>query len=201
MICRTILNETSYFGKGAIKEIANEVINRGLKKVMLVTDKDLLKFKVATKVCDILDEAKIDYEIYDKIKANPTIKNVTEGVDFCKQCGADVIVAVGGGSAIDTSKAIAIIMKNPEFADVRSLEGASPTKHKAMPIIAVSTTSGTAAEPTPAKDNSTSFTSAKNTPPQSMIAPSPKKLTHAKMPNKTTIPLGIAIALSLLALL
>ena len=148
MICRTILNETSYFGKGAIKEIANEVINRGLKKVMLVTDKDLLKFKVATKVCDILDEAKIDYEIYDKIKANPTIKNVTEGVDFCKQCGADVIVAVGGGSAIDTSKAIAIIMKNPEFADVRSLEGASPTKHKAMPIIAVSTTSGTAAEVT-----------------------------------------------------
>lgn len=115
---------------------------------MLVTDKDLLKFKVATKVCDILDEAKIDYEIYDKIKANPTIKNVTEGVDFCKQCGADVIVAVGGGSAIDTSKAIAIIMKNPEFADVRSLEGASPTKHKAMPIIAVSTTSGTAAEVT-----------------------------------------------------
>ena len=148
MICRTILNETSYFGKGAIKEIANEVNNRGLKKVMLVTDKDLLKFKVATKVCDILDEAKIDYEIYDKIKANPTIKNVTEGVDFCKQCGADVIVAVGGGSAIDTSKAIAIIMKNPEFADVRSLEGASPTKHKAMPIIAVSTTSGTAAEVT-----------------------------------------------------
>ena len=147
-ICRTILNETSYFGKGAIKEIANEVHNRGLKKVMLVTDKDLIKFKVATKVIDILDEAKIDYEIYDKIKPNPTLTNVTEGVDFCKKCQADVIVAVGGGSAIDTSKAIAIIMKNPEFADVRSLEGASPTKHKAMPIIAVSTTSGTAAEVT-----------------------------------------------------
>ena len=147
-ICRTILNETSYFGKGAIKEIANEVHNRGLKKVMLVTDKDLIKFKVATKVIDILDEAKIDYEVYDKIKPNPTLKNVTEGVEFCKICQADVIVAVGGGSAIDTSKAIAIIMKNPEFADVRSLEGASPTKHKAMPIIAVSTTSGTAAEVT-----------------------------------------------------
>ena len=147
-ICRTILNETSYFGKGAIKEIANEVHNRGLKKVMLVTDKDLIKFKVATKVIDILDEAKIDYEVYDKIKPNPTLKNVTEGVEFCKNCQADVIVAVGGGSAIDTSKAIAIIMKNPEFADVRSLEGASPTKHKAMPIIAVSTTSGTAAEVT-----------------------------------------------------
>lgn len=147
-ICRTILNETSYFGKGAIKEIANEVHNRGLKKVMLVTDKDLIKFKVATKVIDILDEAKIDYEVYDKIKPNPTLKNVTEGVEFCKNCQADVLVAVGGGSAIDTSKAIAIIMKNPEFADVRSLEGASPTKHKAMPIIAVSTTSGTAAEVT-----------------------------------------------------
>ncbi len=148
MISRTILNETSYFGKGAIKEIANEVKNRGLKKVMLVTDKDLIKFNVATKVCDVLDEAKIAYEIYDKIKPNPTIENVTEGVDFCKKCGADVLVAVGGGSSIDTSKAIAIIMKNPEFADVRSLEGASPTKHKAMPIIAVSTTSGTAAEVT-----------------------------------------------------
>ncbi len=148
MISRTILNETSYFGKGAIKEIANEVKNRGLKKVMLVTDKDLIKFNVATKVCDVLDEAKIAYEIYDKIKPNPTIENVTEGVDFCKKCGADVLVAVGGGSSIDTSKAIAIIIKNPEFADVRSLEGASPTKHKAMPIIAVSTTSGTAAEVT-----------------------------------------------------
>ena len=148
MISRTILNETSYFGKGAINEIANEVKNRGLKKVTLVTDKDLLKFKVATKVCDVLDKAGIDYEIYDKIKPNPTIENVTEGVDFCKKCGADVVVAVGGGSAIDTSKAIAIIMKYPEFADVRSLEGASPTKHKAMPIIAVSTTSGTAAEVT-----------------------------------------------------
>lgn len=148
MISRTILNETSYFGKGAISKVADEVKGRGAKKVMLVTDKDLLKFKVATKVCDVLDEANIDYEIYNKIKPNPTIENVQEGVDFCKKCGADIIVAVGGGSAIDTSKAIAIIMKNPEFYDVRSLEGFSPTKHQAMPIIAISTTSGTGAEVT-----------------------------------------------------
>lgn len=148
MADRIILNETSYFGKGAIKEIANEVKGRGLKKVMVVTDKDLMKFKVATKITDVLDDAGIAYEVYDHIKPNPTITNVKEGVDFCKKCGADAIVAVGGGSAIDTSKGIAIIMTNPEFADVRSLEGASPTKHKAMPIIAVSTTSGTGAEVT-----------------------------------------------------
>lgn len=148
MVCRTILNETSYFGRGAIKEIASEIKGRGFKKILLVTDKDLLKFKVATKVCAVLDEAGITYKIYDKIKANPTITNVTEGVEFCKNYGAEAIVAVGGGSSIDTSKAIAIIIKNPEFADVRSLEGVSPTKHKALPIIAVSTTSGTAAEVT-----------------------------------------------------
>ena len=148
MADRIILNETSYFGKGAIKEIANEVKGCGLKKVMVVTDKDLMKFKVATKITDVLDDAGIAYEVYDHIKPNPTITNVKEGVDFCKKCGADAIVAVGGGSAIDTSKGIAIIMTNPEFADVRSLEGASPTKHKAMPIIAVSTTSGTGAEVT-----------------------------------------------------
>ena len=121
MADRIILNETSYFGKGAIKEIANEVKGRGLKKVMVVTDKDLMKFKVATKITDVLDDAGIAYEVYDHIKPNPTITNVKEGVDFCKKCGADVIVAVGGGSAIDTSKGIAIIMTNPEFADVRSL--------------------------------------------------------------------------------
>ncbi|MBB5335205.1 lactaldehyde reductase [Pectinatus brassicae] len=148
MVYRTILNETSYFGKGAIKEIATEIKKRNLKKVLLVTDKDLIKFNVATKVCDILQDAQIDYEVYDNIKPNPTIKNVTDGVKFCKKSAADVIVAVGGGSSIDTSKAIAIIMTNPEFADVRSLEGASDTKNKAMPIIAVSTTSGTAAEVT-----------------------------------------------------
>ena len=148
MSSRIILNETSYFGPGAIQEIVPEVQNRGCKKVMVVTDKDLMKFQVATKVTGLLDAKGIAYEVYDKIKANPTIENVQEGVKACKECGADILVAIGGGSAIDTSKAIAIIMKNPEFADVRSLEGASPTKHKAMPIIAVSTTSGTAAEVT-----------------------------------------------------
>ena len=148
MSSRIILNETSYFGPGAIQEIVPEVQNRGCKKVMVVTDKDLLKFQVATKVTGLLDAKGIAYEVYDKIKANPTIENVQEGVKACKECGADILVAIGGGSAFDTSKAIAIIMKNPEFADVRSLEGASPTKHKAMPIIAVSTTSGTAAEVT-----------------------------------------------------
>ena len=148
MVNRIILNETSYFGPGAIKEIPVEIKNRACKKVMLVTDKDLIKFKVATKVTELLTAAGVDFEIYDNIKANPTIENVQTGVEFCKKCGADIIVAVGGGSAIDTSKAIAIIMTNPEFADVRSLEGVAPTKNKCLPIIAVSTTSGTAAEVT-----------------------------------------------------
>ena len=148
MANRIILNETSYFGEGAIKEIVNEVKNRGLKKIMVATDPDLIKFKVTANVTDLLDAAQIPYEIYDGIKPNPTIENVQEGVAFCKKIDAEGIVAIGGGSAIDTSKAIAVIMNNPEFADVRSLEGASPTKHKAMPIIAVSTTSGTAAEVT-----------------------------------------------------
>ncbi|MBQ6758685.1 MAG: lactaldehyde reductase [Selenomonadaceae bacterium] len=148
MVNRIILNETSYFGPGAIKEIPAEIRSRACKKVMLVTDKDLLKFKVATKVTELLAAEGIDFEIYDNIKANPTIENVQTGVAFCKKCGADIIVAVGGGSAIDTSKAIAIIMTNPEFADVRSLEGVAPTKNKCLPIIAVSTTSGTAAEVT-----------------------------------------------------
>ncbi len=148
MANRIILNETSYFGPGAIKEIPAEIKGRGCKKVMLVTDKDLIKFKVATKVIDLLTAAGVDFEIYDNIKANPTIENVQTGVEFCKKCGADIIVAVGGGSAIDTSKAIAIIMTNPEFADVRSLEGVAATKNKCLPIIAVSTTSGTAAEVT-----------------------------------------------------
>ena len=148
MANRIILNETSYFGPGAIKEIPAEIRSRACKKVMLVTDKDLLKFKVATKVTELLAAEGIDFAIYDNIKANPTIENVQTGVEFCKKCGADIIVAVGGGSAIDTSKAIAIIMTNPEFADVRSLEGVAPTKNKCLPIIAVSTTSGTAAEVT-----------------------------------------------------
>lgn len=148
MANRIILNETSYFGKGAIQEIAGEVKARGCRKVVVCTDPDLLKFHVATLVTDVLDKAGIDYAVYSGIKANPTIENVQEGVAFCQEQKADLILAVGGGSAIDTSKAIAIILTNPEFADVRSLEGASPTKNKALPIIAVSTTSGTAAEVT-----------------------------------------------------
>ena len=148
MANRIVLNETSYFGKGAIQEIAKEVKARGCRKVVVCTDPDLLKFQVATLVTAVLDKAAIHYAVYSGIKANPTIQNVQEGVAFCQKEGADLIVAVGGGSAIDTSKAIAVILTNPEFADVRSLEGASPTKNKALPIIAVSTTSGTAAEVT-----------------------------------------------------
>ena len=148
MANRIILNETSYFGAGAIREIVPEVRGRGAKKVLVVTDNALMKAQVATKVTQLLGEAGVNFEVYDKIKPNPTIENVQEGVAACKAAGADILVAIGGGSAIDTSKAIAIIMTNPEFADVRSLEGASPTKHKALPIIAVSTTSGTAAEVT-----------------------------------------------------
>lgn len=145
---RIMLNGTSYFGQGAIQEIVNEIKNRHFKKVLVTSTPDLFEFKVATKVTDLLDAAGIAYDVYDNIKPNPTIENVTSGVAVCKAAGADVIVAVGGGSAIDTSKAIATIMTNPEFSDVRSLEGLAPTKHPCLPIIAVSTTSGTAAEVT-----------------------------------------------------
>ena len=145
---RIMLNGTSYFGQGAIQEIVNEIKNRHFKKVLVTSTPDLFEFKVATKVTDLLDAAGIAYDVYDNIKPNPTIENVTSGVAACKAADADVIVAVGGGSAIDTSKAIATIMTNPEFSDVRSLEGLAPTKHPCLPIIAVSTTSGTAAEVT-----------------------------------------------------
>ena len=148
MARRIMLNGTSYFGQGAIQEIVNEIKNRNFKKALVTSTPDLFEFKVATKVTDLLDAAGIDYEIYDGIKPNPTIENVTAGVDACKAAGADVIVAVGGGSPIDTSKAIATIITNPEFADVRSLEGLAPTKSPCLPIIAVTTTSGTAAEVT-----------------------------------------------------
>lgn len=148
MARRIMLNGTSYFGQGAIQEIVNEIKNRHFKKALVTSTPDLFEFKVATKVTDLLDAAGIDYEIYDGIKPNPTIENVTAGVEACKAAGADVIVAVGGGSPIDTSKAIATIITNPEFADVRSLEGLAPTKNPCLPIIAVTTTSGTAAEVT-----------------------------------------------------
>ena len=148
MARRIMLNGTSYFGQGAIQEIVNEIKNRHFKKALVTSTPDLFELKVATKVTDLLDAAGIAYEVYDGIKPNPTIENVTAGVEACKAAGADVIVAVGGGSPIDTSKAIATIITNPEFADVRSLEGLAPTKNPCLPIIAVTTTSGTAAEVT-----------------------------------------------------
>ena len=147
-MARFVLNETSYHGKGAIAEIATEITARGFKKAFLCSDPDLIKFGVTKKVTDVLDGAGIAYEIYSNIKPNPTIENVKSGVSAFKASGADCIVAVGGGSSMDTAKAIGIIIENPEFGDVRSLEGVAPTKNKCTPIIAVPTTAGTAAEVT-----------------------------------------------------
>lgn len=148
MANRFVLNETSYHGKGAIEEIANEIVARGFRKTFVCSDPDLIKFNVTGKVLSVLDKAKIPYEVYSDIKPNPTIENVKNGVKAFKNSKADCIVAVGGGSSIDTAKAIAVIANNPEFADVRSLEGVAPTKNKCVPIIAVPTTAGTAAEVT-----------------------------------------------------
>ena len=148
MANRFILNETSYHGKGAIKEIPAEVKARGLSKALVCSDPDLLKFGVTQKVTSELDAAGLAYEIYSDIKANPTIENVQSGVDAFHKAGADYIIAIGGGSSMDTAKAIGIIAANPEYADVRSLEGAVPTKNPSKPIIAVPTTAGTAAEVT-----------------------------------------------------
>ena len=148
MANRFVLNETSYHGKGAIQEIATEVKGRGFKKCFVCSDPDLIKFGVTKKVTDVLDGAGIAYEIYSQIKANPTIENVQTGVEAFKASGADCIIAIGGGSSMDTAKAIGIIIANPEFADVVSLEGVAPTKNKSVPIIAVPTTAGTAAEVT-----------------------------------------------------
>ena len=148
MVNRFVLNETSYHGAGAIKEIATEVKGRGFKKAFVCSDPDLIKFCVTKKVTDVLDNADIDYEIYSEIKPNPTIENVQTGVAAFKASGADCIIAIGGGSSMDTAKAIGIIIKNPDFADVRSLEGVAPTTNKCVPIIAVPTTAGTAAEVT-----------------------------------------------------
>ena len=148
MANRFVLNETSYHGKGAINEIATEVKGRGFKKCFVCSDPDLLKFGVTKKVTDVLENASIDYEIYSQIKPNPTIENVQTGVAAFKASGADCIVAIGGGSSMDTAKAIGIIIENPKFEDVVSLEGVAPTKNKCVPIIAVPTTAGTAAEVT-----------------------------------------------------
>ncbi len=148
MANRFVLNETSYHGKGAINEIATEVNGRGFKKCFVCSDPDLLKFGVTKKVTDVLENASIDYEIYSQIKPNPTVENVQTGVAAFKASGADCIIAIGGGSSMDTAKAIGIIIENPEFEDVVSLEGVAPTKNKCVPIIAVPTTAGTAAEVT-----------------------------------------------------
>ena len=143
-----VLNETSYFGRGAREELATEIKNRGFKKVFLVSDKSLVEAGVCSKVEEVLNNAGVPYDLYDEIKPNPTIKNVLDGVDACKKSKADLIVAVGGGSSIDTAKGISIVMTNPERADIKSLNGASNTINRGMPLIALPTTAGTAAEVT-----------------------------------------------------
>lgn len=148
MVNRIVLNETSYHGAGAINSIPDEVNVRGFKKAFVCSDPDLIKFNVTKKVTDVLDKAGLAYEIYSNIKPNPTIENVQTGVAAFKASGADYIIAIGGGSSMDTAKAVGIIINNPEFADVRSLEGVAPTKKPCIPIIAVPTTAGTAAEVT-----------------------------------------------------
>ena len=148
MVNRFILNEVSYFGPGARKELPGVVARLGYKKALVVTDKGLMKFGVAKMVLDVLDEAAIPYEIYDEVKPNPTVTNVKMGVEACKKAEADFIIAIGGGSSMDTAKGIGIICNNPEFSDVISLEGVADTKKKTVPIIALPTTAGTAAETT-----------------------------------------------------
>ena len=145
---RFVLNETSYHGAGAINSIPDEINGRGFKKVLVASDPDLVKFGVTKKVTDVLENAGIEYTLYSDIKPNPTIENVQHGVEVFKESGADCIVAIGGGSSMDTAKAVGIIINNPEFADVRSLEGVAPTKNKAVPIIAGPTPAGTAAQVT-----------------------------------------------------
>ena len=145
---RFVLNETSYHGKGAINSIPEEIKGRGFKKAFVTSDPDLVKFGVTKKVLDVLEAANIPYTLFSEIKPNPTIENVQAGIEAFKACGADCIVAIGGGSSMDTAKAIGIVITNPEFADIRSLEGVAPTKNKCVPIIAVPTTAGTAAEVT-----------------------------------------------------
>lgn len=145
---RIVLNETSYYGAGCRSVIADEVRKRGFSKALLVTDKDLIRFGVAEKIEEVLRNADIPYEIFSDLKANPTITNVKDGVAAFKAAGADFIIALGGGSSIDTAKAVGIVVNNPEFADVRSLEGTAATKHRSVPTFAIPTTAGTAAEVT-----------------------------------------------------
>lgn len=148
MANRFVLNETSYHGAGAIAEIATEAKGRGFAKALVCSDSDLIKFGVTKKVTDVLDGAGLSYEIYSNIKPNPTIENVQQGVEAFKAAGADYLIAIGGGSSMDTAKGIGIVIANPDFADIRSLEGVAPTKNKSVPIFAVPTTAGTAAEVT-----------------------------------------------------
>lgn len=148
MVNRFILNEVSYFGAGARKQLPEVIGRMGLKKALVATDKGLLKVGTAKMVTDVLDEMGFPYEIYSEIKPNPTVTNVQQGVEAFKNAGADCIIAIGGGSAMDTAKGIGIVTNNPEFADVVSLEGVAPTKHKSVPIIALPTTAGTGAEVT-----------------------------------------------------
>ena len=148
MVNRFILNETSYHGAGAIASIADEAKGRGFKKAFVCSDPDLVKFGVTQKVLDVLEKNGLAYELYSNIKPNPTIENVQTGVEAFKKAETDYLIAIGGGSSMDTAKAIGIIINNPDFADVRSLEGVADTKNKAVPIFAVPTTAGTAAEVT-----------------------------------------------------
>ena len=145
---RFILNETSYHGQGAAAEIVNEIKNRGFRKALIVTDADLVRFGVVNKITSLLEAARLKFEIFDRVKANPSVNVVKDGVEAFRQAGADYMIAIGGGSPQDTAKGIGIIINNPEFADVVSLEGTAPTKHKSVPVIAVATTAGTAAETT-----------------------------------------------------
>ena len=146
MVNRFILNEVSYFGPGARKELPGVVARLGFKKALVVTDKGLMKFGVAKMVFDVMDEAGIAYEIFDDVKPNPTVTNVKNGIEACKKAEADFIVAIGGGSSMDTAKGIGIVVRNPEFSDIVSLEGVADTKNKSLPIIALPTTAGTAAD-------------------------------------------------------
>ncbi len=148
MAYRFVLNETSYHGAGCVENIAAEAKNRGFRKALVCSDPDLVRFGVTKKVLDVLEKASLPYELYSDIRPNPTIENVQTGVEAFQRSGADYLIAIGGGSSMDTAKAIGIIIRNPEFADVRSLEGAAPTKNKSVPIFAVPTTAGTAAEVT-----------------------------------------------------
>ena len=148
MSIKFVLNETSYFGENARENLVEEINKRNFKKVFLVSDKSLVEAGVTAKVEKVLKDAKIKYDLYDEIKPNPTIENVTDGVEACKKSKADVIVAVGGGSSIDTAKGISIVMTNPDRADIKSLNGASNTANRGMPVIALPTTAGTSAEVT-----------------------------------------------------